>query len=193
MLKLIEILAYKWGGLKKITIFLLRKGIGILRINVFVARATKTLISVFISDDFYFRIIDNSVLDDISAIRGGRKYNQLKKNRDKGAYGIALYKANELAAYGWIGLNNEKSGKRIFTSFAIPPNSAHIFDCYTLEKFRGQKLYPAIVYNLVNWARLQQVQDVYIDTIAENVEAAGKGITRLGFEPVSLQTKLLFF
>lgn len=178
--------------IKKITNYLLRKGIGILRINVFVARATTTLNFLDISKDFDFRAIDDHVLEDIFVIRGKRKYNQLKKDRNKGAYGMSLYTANELAAYGWIGLNREKSGKRIFTSFAIPQGCAHIFECYTIEKFRGEKLYPAIVHNLVSWARHQQVENVYIDTVAENAPAS-RGITKLGFEPVSIQTKLLFF
>jgi hypothetical protein len=172
--------------------YLLRKGIGILRINVFVARTTTTLNLIDISEDFCFRAIDDHVLDDILVIRGKKKYNQLKENRNKGAYGISLYKANALAAYGWIGVNRAKSDIRIFTSFAIPQNCAHIFDCYTIEKFRGQKLYPAIVYNLVNWGRLQQVENVYIDTVVENVSAS-KGIAELGFDYISLQTKLLFF
>lgn len=179
-------------GFKRITNFLLRKGIGILRINVFVADSATKLNPVELSEDFEFRNIDDLVLDDIRDIRGKKKYNQLKRIRNNGGHGISVYMSSELAAYGWIGLNRHKSGKRIFTSFAIPKNCAHIFECYTIENFRGQKLYPAIVSRLVDWAKLQKVENVYIDTVEGNL-AAEKGITKLGFDPVSLQTKLLFF
>ncbi|MDP2061179.1 MAG: hypothetical protein Q8J97_15660, partial [Flavobacteriaceae bacterium] len=73
-----------------------------------------------------------------------------------------------------------------------PSNSAHIFECYTVEKFRGQKLYPAIVNNLAGWAKSQLAENVYIDTVAGNIKAE-KGIVKLGFEHISFQSKILLF
>lgn len=178
--------------IKKIKDFLLRKGIGVLRIDIFVIKEMAILNQISVNENFNYRIIDDHVLSDICVIRGEKKYNQLTLIQNKGGYGIALYKGNELAAYGWIGLNHDKNDKRIFTSFAIPPDSAHIFDCYTIEKFRGQKLYSAIVSSLVVWAYFQKVVNVYIDTLVENV-AAGNAIIKLGFSPVVRQTKFLFF
>jgi len=180
------------GVARKITNYLLRKGIGILKINVFVARSTQKLNPINLSDYFDFRSINNQVLNDISVIRGKKKHLQLQRILDKGAYGVSIYAENELAAYGWIGLNKEENKRRIFTSYAIPQNSAHIFECYTVEKFRGQKLYPAIVFKLTEWAKKHHADDVYIDTIAGNL-AAEKGIIKLGFHYISLQTKLLVF
>jgi len=180
------------GAIKRITGYLLRKGLGILRTNVFVAKPTTKLNQITISDDIVLRPIEDQVLNDISRIRGVQKHPSLKKIQVNGGYGVSLYKANELAAYGWVGLNKEKKSLRMFTQFAIPPNSAHIFECYTVEKFRGQKLYQAIVYNLVEWAKGQQADNVYIDTVIENTMAQ-KGIINLGFEYTSLQTKILLF
>lgn len=180
------------GVVRKITGYLLRKGFGILKINVFVAQSTKKLNPINLSDYFSFRIVNDQVLSDISDIRGKKKYNQLQKILYKGAYGVSLYKDNELAAYGWVGLNKEKYKKRIFTSFAIPQNSAHIFECYTVEKFRGQKLYPAIVFKLAEWAKDRQADNVFIDTVEGNITAE-KGIAKLGFDHNLLQTKLLIF
>lgn len=180
------------GVIKKITDYLLRKGVGLLRIIVFVAKPTTKLNSIILNNKVDFRTINNQVLNDISIVRGKKKYNQLKKMLDKGACGISIYMAGELTAYGWVGLNKEKHNIRMFTTFAIPPNSAYIFECYTVEKFRGQKLYPAIVYNLVEWAKNQQVENVYIETVAGNINAE-KGINKLGFECISLQTKVLLF
>ena len=180
------------GTIKKITAYLLRKGLGVLRINVFVTNSTASLNQIKISDDFSLRPIDDQVLHEISLIRGKKKYNQLKKVYDTGGYGISFFKAGELAAYGWIGLNREKKSRRMFTSFAIPPNSGHIFDCYTVEKYRGQKLYQAVVYHLVQWAKDQQAGKVYIDTVEGN-NSAYKGVINLGFEYLSLHTSVLLF
>jgi len=180
------------GAIKKITGYLLRKGFGVLKTNVFVVKTTTKLNQITISDDVILHAIDERVLNDISGIRGKKKYAQLKKIRDNGGYGFSLYKANELAAYGWVALNNEEKRQRMLTEFAIPPNSAHIFECYTVDKFRGQKLYQAIVYNLVEWAKNRHADKVYIDTVIEN-DMAQKGIINLGFEYISAQTKIILF
>lgn len=180
------------GAIKIITGYLLRKGIGVLRSNVFVVKSTIHLNQIAISDDVVLCSIDDRVLNDISHIRGKKKQAQLKKILHNGGYGVSLYKANELAAYGWIGLNKSEHSKRLFTMFAIPQNSAHIFECYTVEKFRGQKLYQTIVYNLVEFAKCQHADNVYIDTVLDN-HMAEKGIINLGFEYHSLQTKILLF
>jgi GNAT superfamily N-acetyltransferase len=80
----------------------------------------------------------------------------------------------------------------MFTSFAVPPNNGHIFDCYTVEKYRGQKLYQAIVYQLVEWAKAHHATHMYIDTVEGNT-GAYKGIINLGFKYISLHTNILFF
>lgn len=178
--------------IKKFYDYLLRKGFGRLTVKVFVAKPTTELNEVIISGNFYYCTIDNHVLNDISIARGEKKYKQLKKIMGNGGYGVSLYHSSELAAYGWVGINKENQGRRQFTTFKIPPQSAHIFDCYTIERFRGQKLYQAIVFKLVEWSRSQHINNVYIDTIAGN-KMAEKGINKLGFEYLSIQTKGLFF
>lgn len=180
------------GVIRKITDYLIRKGIGIFRIKVFAVQSAQKLNQINLSDYFSFRTVDHQVLNDIFIIRGKKKYHQMQKILYKGAYGVSLYRDNELAAYGWVGLNKKKYKKRVFTSFAIPQNCAHIFECYTVEKYRGQKLYPAIVFNLVEWAKNQQTENVYIETVVGNIMAE-KGIAKLGFDYISLQIKLLIF
>ncbi len=171
--------------------FILNKGIGLLIIDVFVATEDTLLNHIAIDQCFNFRVANEHILNDIYTIRGNKKSNQLGKFYKKGAYGISIYKGEELAAYGWIGLNRNIKKSIRFFSFNIPPNSARIFECYTVEKFRGQNLYPAIAYYLVNWARLQQVGNVFIDTVSGNI-AARKSVIKLGLCPVYLQFKLLF-
>lgn len=177
--------------IKKINDFFLRKGTGILKVNVFVTTSTSNLNSIVTDRNFSVCAINDKVFSDISMVRGSKKRNQLREIVNRGGYGLSIYQANELAAYGWIGLNKGKFARRIFTSFEIPCDSAHIFECYTVKKFRGQKLYQAIVYKLVDWAKAEQVKNIYIDTVAGNY-AAEKGIINLGFDYISLQTKLLF-
>lgn len=176
--------------IKYITNYLLRKGIGILRIHVFVAGRDTKLTDIILNKNVEFGAHSDRVLNDICVVRGKKKYNQLKKIQSRGGYVVSLYHENELAAYGWVGINIEKNGRRMFTSFAIPENSAHIFECYTVEKFRGRSFYPAIVSKLTEWALSHDAKNVYIDTIVGNVNAE-KGIYKLGFQYIFCQTKLL--
>ncbi|MDX9883901.1 MAG: hypothetical protein RBS73_17705 [Prolixibacteraceae bacterium] len=179
------------NGIKKFNDFLLRKGTGILKIKVFVTTSASSLNSIVTDHNFSICAVNDKVFSDILMARGSKKCNQLRKIVNRGGYGLSIYQANELAAYGWIELNKGKFARRIFTSFEIPCDSAHIFECYTVKKFRGQKLYPAIVYKLVDWTKSEQIKNIYIDTVAGNY-AAEKGIINLGFDYISLQTKLLF-
>ncbi len=176
--------------IKRVVKYLQRKGTGILRINVFVARKTTALNQMNPGEGFRLKIINEQVWPDIQKIRGKKKVRQLKEIYKKGAYGLCFYLDSELAAYGWIGVNKQKYAQKIFGIFSIPSNSAHIFDCYTVEKFRGQNLYPSIIFNLVKLGRDKGVDDVYIDAVTDNV-AAQKGIGKVGFEPVTMQTKIM--
>ncbi len=178
-------------GIEKLNAFLLEKGTGVLRINVFAAKAGTGLNQIEIDGNYSVCIINEKVLNGISRIRGRKKYNQLKKVLNKGGYGISIYQADELAAYGWIGMNKGKHSRRIFTPFAIPHDSAHIFECYTVKKFRGRKLYQAIVYQLAEQAKSEQAKNIYIDTVFGNY-VAEKGVSNLGFDHVSFQTTVLF-
>lgn len=176
---------------KKVEKYLLRKGIGVLRINVFAIHQSTLVPPVWDEDLFHAKVVDSQVLDDILLIRGKKKGAHLRNIWKNGAYGTSFYKNNSLAAYGWIGVNNGDYGRRLFSSFAIPPHSAHIFDCFTVEKFRGQNLYPAIVKNLALQAWQLGIANVYIDVVSDNTRAI-KGIEKLGLELVSKQVKVMF-
>lgn len=90
--------------------------------------------------------------------------------------------AGQLVAYGWLTFDKEEIGE-LGLSVRLLPGEAYIWDCATLPAFRGQRLYPALLFHML--AILQQTgfRRAWIGMDADNLPSQ-TGATLAGFQPV---------
>jgi RimJ/RimL family protein N-acetyltransferase len=100
---------------------------------------------------------------------------------DRRCYGAWI--DGQLAAYGWISLEEEWIGE-LRLRLRLGPGEAYIWDCFTAPPFRQRYLYTALLTHIVTELRMERLKRVWIGTNAENL-ASQRGIARAGFQPVA--------
>lgn len=87
---------------------------------------------------------------------------------------------NEIAAYGWISVQPEYIGEQE-REIKLQANEAYIWDCATLPKFRGQRLYSALLSQTLVALAEQSVRRVWIGSSLDN-QSSLRGFANAGFQ-----------
>jgi GNAT superfamily N-acetyltransferase len=90
--------------------------------------------------------------------------------------------AGTIASYGWITFDREDIGE-LGISIHLKQGEAYIWDCATLQGYRGQHLYTALLAHILTALRNQGLQRVWIGADADNLPSQS-GIERVGCHPV---------
>jgi GNAT superfamily N-acetyltransferase len=86
------------------------------------------------------------------------------------------------AAYGWVSEGEERIGE-LERSLRMQAGEAYIWDCLTLEPYRRQGLYSALLVYIVATLRREGVHRLWIGTALQNRPSL-KGFANAGFQPV---------
>ena len=87
-----------------------------------------------------------------------------------------------IAAYGWVSQGSEYIGE-LERAFHMPPNEAYIWDCATLPRYRGQRLYCALLSHIMATFRREGVRRIWIGASLQNTPSI-RAFATAGFEPV---------
>ena len=90
---------------------------------------------------------------------------------------------DQLAAYGWVSLNEEYLGE-LDLWVRLLPGEAYIWDCFTLPAFRRKGLYSALLMHILGELQTNQLCRVWIGADSDN-KASQHGIARAGFHMVA--------
>ncbi len=88
-----------------------------------------------------------------------------------------------LATYGWVSFNEEWVGE-LELRVRLAPDEAYIWDCATLQSYRGQGLYPALLAHIAGLLQAEGLHRIWIGADTGSVPSQ-KGITRAGFHPIA--------
>jgi hypothetical protein len=90
---------------------------------------------------------------------------------------------NVLATYGWVTFDKEMIGE-LGLNIRLLPGEAYIWNCVTLEDYRGLRLYPALLWYIVGELRSQGVRRIWIGADADNLPSQ-VGMRLCGFQPIA--------
>ncbi len=88
----------------------------------------------------------------------------------------------ELATYGWVTYDEELIGE-LSLRIRLAPGEAYIWDCATLPAYRGQRLYPALLWHMINDLRTEGLRRIWIGADADNLPSQ-TGIVLCSFQPI---------
>jgi GNAT superfamily N-acetyltransferase len=88
----------------------------------------------------------------------------------------------ELATYGWVTYDEELIGE-LSLRIRLAPGETYIWDCATLPAYRGQRLYPALLWYMINDLRTEGLRRIWIGADADNLPSQ-IGIVLCSFQPI---------
>jgi hypothetical protein len=88
----------------------------------------------------------------------------------------------ELVTYGWVTFYEELIGE-LHLRIRLSPGEAYIWNCATLPVYRGLRLYPALLWHMINDLREEGIQRIWIGADADNLPSQ-IGIALCGFQPI---------
>jgi GNAT superfamily N-acetyltransferase len=88
----------------------------------------------------------------------------------------------ELATYGWVTYDEELIGE-LSLRIRLVPGETYIWDCATLPAYRGQRLYPALLWHMINDLRTEGLRRIWIGADADNLPSQ-TGIVLCSFQPI---------
>jgi ribosomal protein S18 acetylase RimI-like enzyme len=93
-----------------------------------------------------------------------------------------------IATYGWVSHGVESIGE-LERSFRMAPDEAYIWDCVTLPRYRGQRLYCALLSHIVTTLCRDGTRRIWIGASLDNTPSI-RGFAAAGFQPVLTLTYL---
>lgn len=88
-----------------------------------------------------------------------------------------------IATYGWVTFDEELIGE-LRLRMRLAPGEAYIWDCATSPEYRGLRLYPALLWHMINELRLQGLRRIWIGADADNLPSQ-VGMKLCGFHPIA--------
>ena len=90
---------------------------------------------------------------------------------------------NVLVTYGWVTFDKEMIGE-LGLNIQLLPGEAYIWNCATLQDYRGLRLYPSLLWYIVGELRSQGVRRIWIGADADNLPSQ-VGMRLCGFQPIA--------
>ena len=90
---------------------------------------------------------------------------------------------NELATYGWVTFDKEMIGE-LGLNIRLLPGEVYIWNCATLQAYRGLRLYPTLLWYIVGELRSQGLRRIWIGADADNLPSQ-VGLRLCGFQPIA--------
>jgi ribosomal protein S18 acetylase RimI-like enzyme len=88
-----------------------------------------------------------------------------------------------LATYGWVTFDEELIGE-LGLRIRLAPGEVYIWNCATLPEYRGLRLYPALLWHMINELRAQGLRRIWIGADTDNLPSQ-VGIRLCGFHPTA--------
>ena len=119
----------------------------------------------------------------LAALKEGETAADLIRRFETGRQCYTAWVEGQLAAYGWVSLEDEKIGE-LNLRVKLLPGEAYIWDCATLPAHRRKHLYSALLAHVLGELSAGGLCRAWIGADLDNV-ASQKGIARAGFHHVA--------
>lgn len=129
------------------------------------------------------RLVRDSVPALASSIDSVTLAESTTKRLESGRQCYTAWVDGQLAAYGWVSINEEHIGE-LNLRIKLLAGEAYIWDCVTLPAYRENHLYSALLAYILEELRAQSYCRAWIGADLDNV-ASQKGMARAGFHHVA--------
>ena len=130
-----------------------------------------------------FRRVEPESTSALGRTMGLDASTEILKRFEHGRRCYAAYVQDEIAAYGWVSLDEEFIGE-LKLRLKLLDGEAYIWDCATLPPFRRQRLYSALLVHILRELQAEGSCRVWIGADQENI-ASQRGIARAGFHHIA--------
>lgn len=107
---------------------------------------------------------------------------EVDARRRRGCRVIAAWQGDDLASYCWLSTGREHVGE-LARTFALPAGDTYVWDCATVERFRGRGLYTALLRAILDLLAAEGGRRVWIGAATTN-RASNRAFESAGFRPV---------
>jgi GNAT superfamily N-acetyltransferase len=133
--------------------------------------------------DASFRRMGPESVSLLAAIMGDGAQAEILRRFETGRHCYVALVNNQLAAYGWVSLNEEYLGE-LDLRVRLLAGEAYIWDCFTVPTFRRKGLYSALLMYILGELQTDRLCRVWIGADSDN-KASQRGIARTGFHLVA--------
>jgi GNAT superfamily N-acetyltransferase len=130
-----------------------------------------------------FRRVTPELAPVLASSTGFLTLKEITKRLESGRQCYSAWVDGQIAAYGWVSLEEEEIGE-LNLRIKLLPGEAYIWDCATLPAYREKLLYSALLIYILGALRSQNLCRAWIGADLDNI-ASQKGIARAGFHHVA--------
>jgi ribosomal protein S18 acetylase RimI-like enzyme len=130
-----------------------------------------------------FHQVGPEYASELAGAVGVEASTEILKRFENGRRCYAAWVEDEIAAYGWVSLDEEFIGE-LKLRLKLLEGEAYIWDCATLPEFRQRHLYSALLVHILRELQAEGLCRVWIGADLENI-ASQRGIARAGFHHIA--------
>lgn len=129
-----------------------------------------------------FGEVQSAAADELAAAMGLASAAPVVERFERGKRCFAAWVDGSIASYGWVSQGDEYIGE-LERLFHMLPDEAYIWDCSTLPRYRGHRLYCALLSHIAATLFNSGVQRLWIGASVTNTYSI-RGFAAAGFQPV---------
>lgn len=132
--------------------------------------------------DADFTEVSAQQADNLAAAMGRADRSSVLQRLESGKRCFAGWVAGKIATYCWVSFEREVIGE-MEHELRLLKVEAYIWDCATLPNFRRNRLYSALLSDMVRMLAVEGFQRIWIGSNLEN-KASLLGFEKAGFQPI---------
>ena len=148
------------------------------RIRSYYVYEVKNHVNNIESYPIIFKEVTNDNVRDAILFRDENVVNKFELFLSNGEFGLYGYYQVKVIVHGWVIMNKSFKNKLVNNYFLLPSKAAYIHFCNVNPKYRGKKVYQALLLELYRRLELAEYS-IYIDTNDWNM-VAQKAIEHTG-------------
>lgn len=130
-----------------------------------------------------FQRIDSEAALSLGRAMGIESPEEALKRFDAGKHCYVGIVDGAIATYGWVTFDKELIGE-LGLHIQLSQGEAYIWDCATLVEHRGMRLYPSLLWYIIEDLRSQGLRRVWIGADSDNLPSQ-VGMRLCGFHPIA--------
>ncbi len=119
----------------------------------------------------------------LARVMGFDSLEEVARRFDAGKHCYTGIVDGRIATYGWVTFDKELIGE-LRLHIRLRQGEAYIWDCVTLPAYRGLRLYPALLWYIIEDLRSQGLRRIWIGADIDNLPSQ-VGMKLCGFHPVA--------
>ena len=144
--------------------------------------ATSRVFSVTPALPVTFRRVGPDSIDRLTCVMCVEDHTPIMRRFELGKRCYAGFHGDEIVTYGWVTFDEETIGELGLTA-RMRPGESYIWDCATPPAYRGKRLYPALLAQILTELAADGITRTWLGTDADNLPSQ-KGVALVGFQPV---------